>query len=92
MDETNNKVILQFPVKGNGRLINEVTLRRPKVGDQLAAEDSTENKSRVEVNLVANLSGLTPAEVSEIDLADYGEIQKVLAGFFSQKPANSGRP
>jgi hypothetical protein len=83
------QIQLEFPFTSGARLIETVAIRRPKVADQLAAQKAGVTDVESEIHLVANLSGLTPAEVGQIDLADYAAIQELLAGFFSRRRKSS---
>lgn len=76
------KIKLKYPIKDGGQDITEITLRRPKVRDQLAASKA-QGEAEQEVNLFANLSDLTPDLIGELDVADYQALQKAYTGFFS---------
>ncbi|GHT97925.1 hypothetical protein FACS1894126_2860 [Alphaproteobacteria bacterium] len=83
------KVKLENPIKIDGVLIHEISLRRPKVRDRLLVEKSNGSDAEKEVNFIANLASITPEEVQEIDLQDYAKIQDVLRSFLlSDQPQN----
>ena len=84
-------IVLKYPIMVDGRRLEQITLRRPKVKDQLAAEKTSGSDSAREVALLANLGSLTPADIEELDMFDYSAVQEELRGFFSQKPEKSGR-
>uniref|UniRef100_A0AAU7YKY0 Phage tail assembly protein n=1 Tax=Wolbachia endosymbiont of Oeneis ivallda TaxID=3171168 RepID=A0AAU7YKY0_9RICK len=79
------KIKLTEPIKIDGILISELTLRRPKVRDRLAVERMGNSDAEKEVALIANLASISREAVEELDLADYSKIQEVLQGFLSQQ-------
>jgi hypothetical protein len=91
MQQTETTIKLEFPITSGAQLIQEITLRRPKVKDTLAAQKVAGSTAEQEVRLVANLASLTPAEIEELDAADYARVQAVLERFFSPTPRNSAR-
>ena len=64
---------LKYPVKHNAHTINELTIRRPTVGDQIASEDQAKGfgPNKQSVYFYARLSGLSPDELSKIDFQDW---------------------
>ncbi len=83
MSET--KVTLEYPIKADGRIISEISLRRPKVKDQIVAEKAADNGPEREITILANLSGLTPNDIQELDVADYARVQEVFENFLPAK-------
>nr|BAD16807.1 similar to hypothetical protein [Pseudomonas aeruginosa PA01] [Wolbachia phage WOcauB1] len=79
------KVKLTEPIKIDGILVSELTLRRPKVRDRLAVERMGNSDAEKEVALIANLASISREAVEEFDLADYNKIQETLQGFLSQQ-------
>ncbi|UJQ20359.1 phage tail assembly protein [Wolbachia endosymbiont of Delia radicum] len=79
------KIKLTEPIKIDGILVSELTLRRPKVRDRLAVERMGNSDAEKEVALIANLASISREAVEEFDLADYNKIQEVLQGFLSQQ-------
>ncbi|WP_265036326.1 phage tail assembly protein [Wolbachia endosymbiont (group A) of Anomoia purmunda] len=79
------KIKLTEPIKIDGILVSELTLRRPKVRDRLAVERMGNSDAEKEVALIANLASISREAVEELDLADYSKIQEVLQGFLSQQ-------
>ena len=88
---TETVVKLEYPITSGAQLIQEITLRRPKVKDSLAVQKAGGTEAEQEVRLVANLASLAPSDVEEIDAADYARVQAVLTRFFSPAPKNSGK-
>ncbi|WP_353287153.1 phage tail assembly protein [Wolbachia endosymbiont (group B) of Gerris lacustris] len=79
------KIKLTEPIKIDGILVSEITLRRPKVRDRLAVERMGNSDAGKEVALIANLASISREAVEELDLADYSKIQGALQGFLSQQ-------
>lgn len=52
-----------------------ITMREPRVEDQLATKGTNEQR---EIALVGNLCGLSPAEVQAFALRDYRRVQAAL--------------
>jgi hypothetical protein len=78
-----NTIKLSYPVEHDGLPISDIALRRPTVGDNLAAQKSAESDAEREIRLIANLSELPPDAIMKLDMQDYRKIQKELAGFLS---------
>ena len=76
-------IFLIYPVQFPKNLMEEITLRRPKVKDRLSVDNLKITDADKEVRLLGNLAGLTPSELSELDMLDYGRVQEVLQGFLS---------
>lgn len=79
------KIKLTEPIKIDGILVSELTLRRPKVRDRLAVERMGNSDAEKEVALIGNLASISREAVEEFDLADYNKIQEALQGFLSQQ-------
>lgn len=79
-----NSVTLQYPVEVDGQTAHEITLRRPKVRDQLLAEKSGGGAAEQEVAILANLAELPQEVIQDLDMADYLQLQEVYRGFFGQ--------
>lgn len=79
-------VKLDYPVTAEGRSIDEITLRRPKVRDMLAADGSAGSEAEKEISMFANLAELAPATIEALDLADYQALQETYKGFLSSAP------
>lgn len=68
-------ITLKHPVKlATGQTLGKVTLRRPKVKDLKAAQRVSDKPEEQELALIAQLAGLTPEDIEELDLADYKAI------------------
>jgi hypothetical protein len=77
------KVKLNEPIKVDGVLIHELSLRRPKVRDLLIANRKDVSESEREVNLIANLAEISAEAIKDLDVRDYLKIQDVLKDFLS---------
>lgn len=86
---TETKIKLQFPITSGGVLLQEITMRRPRVKDQLVAQKMTSNGPEQEVRLIANLTNLAPIDIEELDCADYAHVQKTLQSFMSPNREDS---
>jgi hypothetical protein len=58
------------------------SMREPKVRDIRMLKNIKDEKEQ-EIELIANLSGLTKDELDELSLKEYGVLQKRLASFLS---------
>lgn len=74
---------LKHPVTIAGRETKTLSMRRPKVKDQLAADKSSGSNAEKEIRLFANLCEVEPSVIEELDLADYRRVQEVYGGFLS---------
>ncbi len=75
-------VTLTYPITVNGTSISSITLRRPKVQDiKAASRQGSGVDEETETALIANLSGLAPSDIDQLDFADYLAVQEVLKGF-----------
>lgn len=77
------KISLNFPVSVGNEVVSELTMRRPKVRDQIAANHQTKDAAEQEITLFANLCEVTPDTIREMDMKDYRELQRVYSGFLS---------
>lgn len=78
-----NTIKLNYPIKHDNLPLSDITLRRPTVGDNLAAQKSAESDAEREIRLIANLSELPPDAIMKLDMQDYRKVQKELTGFLS---------
>lgn len=92
MSPTETKIKLEYPITSGGVLIQEITVRRPKVKDSLAAEKAAPTAADREIRLIANLADLAPSDIEELDCSDYASIQEALRGFMSPKGEPSANP
>jgi hypothetical protein len=84
------RVKLIRPIKVEEHMINEVTIRRPKVRDLRAMEKMREPGSTEldqSIAMTATLCDLPPDAMDEMDAADFASISEVLSGFLPKAPA-----
>jgi rhodanese-related sulfurtransferase len=81
---------LDYPIKVAGIEVNSLTMRRPKARDQIAMERGGKSAAAQEVQLFADLCGVTADEIGEIDMTDYRKLQTGYEGFLS--PASKLAP
>ncbi|ENM3868757.1 phage tail assembly protein [Vibrio cholerae] len=72
---------LTVPAFHEGKEYTELTIRRPKVRDQLLANKQCENTQDKEVRLFALLCGVADEVIQDLDMNDYEEVQKAVLGF-----------
>lgn len=80
-----NTLKLEFPLKLDGGEVTTLVMRRPTVGDHLAAEKAAGGELNAEVVLFARLCSMNPEDLQPMDMADYKGLQEVYRGFFSKK-------
>ena len=61
-------ITLNFPIEHDGLPIKEIALRRPTVGDHLAAQKSGGTDAEPEVRLIGHLAGLRPGAVHQLGM------------------------
>lgn len=76
-------VQLVYPVmiELESREITEVTMRRPKVKDQRAAQAEGGTDADVEIRLMAMLCELPATVIDEFDIADFLKLQDAYRAF-----------
>lgn len=81
------KIKLSEPIKVDGVLVHELSIRRPKVRDLLVASKRDATESEREVNLIANLAEMPLETIQDLDMRDYLKIQDVLKDFLAPQIA-----
>ncbi len=64
--------------------VDTITIRRPRIKDQRAAEKITGDDADKEISLFAGLCGISPESIEELDMADYGELQDAYQSFLTK--------
>jgi hypothetical protein len=87
----NGSLVLKEPIqrvsKQTGQVVDsiaEITLRRPKLGDLVAAMEAAgagASAGSMTLHLAARLSGIPAAELSELGLEDGAALMELVAGF-----------
>jgi len=90
-------ITLEDPIESGGRTIKEVKIRTMKVRDVEKLTRATKGRGgrkddfEASVDLVSDLTELTPDEVRELSVQDYGAIQEVVGDFLERyKPKTEG--
>lgn len=74
-------ITLKRPIDIDGASVMVLRMREPLVDDQLIMEATKGSDAIKEMNFVANLCGVTLADVKKLTTRDYGRVQKAF-GFF----------
>lgn len=72
---------LDYPVQLADRLLTEVIMRRPTVGDLLDHPVRKDSSLADEVRMICTLTGLVEEDMRLMDAADYDKLQDQLALF-----------
>jgi hypothetical protein len=81
---TENKPIeLEYPVAFKSKEYTTLTMRRPKVRDQLAADKAGVTQAERETALFGNLCDVPPGVIEELDMKDYGQLQERYESFLA---------
>lgn len=84
----NAKILLTFPIeRDDGSQLKEITIRRPKVKDNVTINALSNGKTEDEKGIIMlrHLTGLTPNEFDELDLADVNRLGEWLQVFTSAR-------
>lgn len=79
-------ITLDYPITVDGAEVKKLSMRRPKVKDQLASDKSGGSDGDKEVRLFANLCEVAPAVIEDLDMIDYGKVQEQYRSFLSSRP------
>ncbi|ODP33063.1 hypothetical protein A9762_20685 [Pandoraea sp. ISTKB] len=86
-------VPLTYPIDINGVKVDVLTMRRPKVRDTRAAQQTSGgDDGEYEIHLFAALIGGAPSDLDALDMEDYDALQNAFRRFRSvRREANGGR-
>lgn len=87
MAQTNETVVLDYPITVDGTKVEKLSIRRLTVGDMLSAKNDSKTDAETEIRLVANLAMIAYEDALKLDAADYTKVQSVLKYF--QQPGKS---
>ncbi|OOF44030.1 phage tail protein [Rodentibacter trehalosifermentans] len=74
---TDVTLTLLFPITdGEGKPLNELKIRRPKVKDIRNMKGSTEIEQSI--SLISIATGLVPEDIDELDIADFKRVSEVV--------------
>lgn len=80
-----DKIQLEESIKIDGVEVKEISLRKPKVRDLIAAGKKSISDAEREVTLIANLAEVSIETIQDLDLRDYMKMQKWLQNFLAQQ-------
>jgi hypothetical protein len=80
------KIELDFPITISGVEVKHITMRRPKVRDELAFSKSKADDADRAVMLMASLCEVAPEDLHELDSADFAKLEQQLLDFKGAKP------
>ena len=86
-EDGSTTVALSYPISHDGKTIDEVTVRRPKVRD-LKRIDGKEDMAQT-VMLIEILTGLSRALVDDMDTHDFKVIGDIIGGYTSKGKSGS---
>lgn len=78
------EITLAFPITVDGRKIDKVTMRRPKLRDTRAARKVTKDQFEAGVWMLATLCDLPPEVLDEMDDIDAARLQAQYDSFRGQ--------
>jgi len=84
------KITLDHPFDFEGEKVTSLSMRRPKVRDDLAKERAGASAGAQEVQFFADLCGVKKELIQELDLADYNKLGEAYKGFFTPSGAKDG--
>ncbi len=79
--EPTAKVVFDFPEKVGGVDVDFLVMRRPKVGDRVAASRASSNDGEQAVHLVANLCEVPVDELMLFDDVNWGKLEAQILAF-----------
>ena len=79
------EIPLDYPIRIEGVEVGSLTLRRPKQKDLKAAALGNPTDQQIEEKLFSNLLQITPADLGELDMADYRKLQDAYMSFQSPR-------
>tara|TARA_B100000459_G_C8598314_1_gene210850 strand:+ start:1936 stop:2217 length:282 start_codon:yes stop_codon:yes gene_type:complete len=79
---------LQYPVSIDGTTVEELSMRRPTVRDQILFEDGKGSEARKIVKMLANLCEVSEETIMDLDQIDFLKISEVLSGFQEPQSKN----
>lgn len=81
MSGKTEKITLKYAVQLADRMLTEVTMRRPTVGDMLDFPLTATSGLGEECALIGHLCDLLPEDMRELDAEDYTALQNQLLRF-----------
>ena len=84
------QIVLEYPFNDPSNPSSRITcltLRRPKVADQLAVENLS--LAMQEITMFSNLAEVSPEVIKNMDMADYNKVQEAYKSFLSPSKQKS---
>ena len=81
MKKNHVDIKLNSPIEINGVETKTLRMREPTVGDQLAATENSLSDGMKEITFIANLCEVTPDDIKQLTLKDYGKVQEQFVNF-----------
>ncbi|BCS94624.1 hypothetical protein DSLASN_02560 [Desulfoluna limicola] len=78
-----SEIKLKYPVTVEEVETQNLSMRRPKVKDMLTGEKKGASDAEKEIRIFANLCEVAPEVIKELDMVDYGAVQKAYQAFLS---------
>jgi hypothetical protein len=72
-------ITLKYPTKKGQTTLK---LRRPKDHDRIVAANHKGTQAEIEVHLFSNLCGISPEEITNLDMKDYLQLQLAYKAFY----------
>lgn len=76
-------VKLDYPKQLADRLLDEVTMRRPTLKDEIDNFQTDKDDLAAESRYFAKLTGLLPEDIELLDMEDYMRLQKLYVRFLT---------
>lgn len=83
MSDKTQSLKLSEPIEIEGKKVETLNMRRPKVKDALAADLPGKSDLEKEIIQFSNLCEVPPDALEELPLKDYTALQKIYSGFLS---------
>lgn len=77
------QIKLKYPITVDGHEYAELTMRAPKVRDQIFAQKTAAGKEEVELTLFSNLCEVSQEVIEELEMVDYQQVTKAYGDFLS---------
>ena len=72
-------ITLKYPTKNRHPTLK---LRRPTERDRIVAANNQGSQVEIEVHLFANLCGISPDEITNLDMKDYLQLRAAYKAFY----------
>ncbi len=85
---TSSKVMIElsYPVVIDATEVKVLQMRRPKVADVILLQKQQDEEAEKEIKLFANLCEVSPDDIRQLDMMDYGKLQEQYGNFMAPEP------